>query len=222
MSARGDTSTAAGGVALLAALALPPVAAALESSMTGHMVVQLPLLALGGGLIARGVAGAQGRPVAGYNAGGGAGLLLATFALACWMLPRSLDAALADVAVETAKFVLLPLLVGAPLALSWPLAGPLVRGLAWAHLIAMLATLGWVYQAAPARLCLGYRLDQQETLGWAMLIAAAMVATALAVRAFRGPAARTDTTVAGRRRRSTCQFHFKTTKTGPDRPRFHN
>ena len=200
---QGDTSTAAGGVLLLAVLALPPVAAALESSMTGHMVVQLPLLALGGGLIARGVAGAQGRPVAGYNAGGVAGLLLATFALACWMLPRSLDAALTDVAAETAKFVLLPLLVGAPLALSWPLAGPLVRGLVWAHLIAMLATLGWIYQAAPVRLCVGYRLDQQETLGWAMLIAAALVAVALAVRAFKGPAARQGAIAAEKRWPST-------------------
>lgn len=182
-----DLTMVASGAALLVGLALPPVAGALESSMTGHMLVQLPLLALAGGLVARGLALPKGWSAAGYNADGVAGLLLATFALACWMLPRSLDAALTDLAAETAKFISLPLLVGALVAVSWPLAGPLVRGLVWAHLIAMLSTLGWVYQAAPVRLCIGYRLDQQESLGAALLATAALVALVLAIRALKGP-----------------------------------
>ena len=198
MSARTDRRAVFSGWALLATLALPPVGAALESSMTGHMLVQLPMLALAGGLIARGSAGAKGCPALGFNAGGVAGLLLAAFALACWMLPRSLDAALTHAAVEAAKFIFVPLLVGASLAVSWPIAGPLARGLAWAHLIAMLATLGWVYQAAPVRLCVGYRLDQQETLGWALLGGAVLLAAALAARAFTGPMARPGSAAAER------------------------
>lgn len=175
---------------MLAALALPPVVAALESSMTGHMLVQLPLLAIAGGLVGRGFAWPQGWSAAGFNAGGVAGVLLATFAMAYWMLPRTLDLALTETAAETAKFASLPLLVGLPIAASWPLAGPLVRGLVWAHLVAMLSTLGWVYQAAPVRLCVGYRLDQQQTLSTALLVVAALMALVVAIRAVNGPVAR--------------------------------
>lgn len=185
-----DHAITVSGVALLGVLSLPPVASMLESSMTGHMLVQLPLLALAGGLLARGFFGPTWWRAAGFNAGGVAGLLVATFTLACWMLPRSLDAALTDSVVEATKFISLPLLVGALVAVSWPLAGSLVRGLVWAHLIAMLATLGWVYHAAPARLCVGYRLDQQETLGAALLVVAGVVASLLAIRALAGPVAR--------------------------------
>lgn len=186
---RARTLIASAGV-LCGLLAAPPVTGALESSMVGHMLVQLPLLALAGGLVARGLAGPCGWSVSGFNAGGIAGLITATLAAAVWMLPRSLDDALTSAAIEAAKFVTVPLLVGAPIALSWPRAGVLVRDLVWAHVIAMQLTLGWLYLVAPVRLCLGYRLDQQSLLGAALLGTAVAVAVFLVVRAFVGPSAK--------------------------------
>src|SRR5690606_39809924 len=53
-----------------------------------------------------------------------------------WMIPRVLDAALEDPAVAAAKFLGVPLLLGAPLALSWPRMGFVVRGVFVTELIA--------------------------------------------------------------------------------------
>ena len=49
------------GLALLGALSLPAARHALESSMTGHMLVQFPLLALSGMLLAGAHHGAGAR-----------------------------------------------------------------------------------------------------------------------------------------------------------------
>lgn len=178
---------ASAGILLLAVLALPPTRHALEASMLGHMLVQLPLLALGGWIVVHGFVGSGGWRAAGFNAGGIAGILTATFAMACWMLPRSLDTALTTPLVEAIKFAAVPMLVGGAFAVGWPLAHVIVRGLVWAHAVAMLLVLGWLYTVSPVRLCVGYRLDQQTTLGWAFLAAAATLAVLLSARAFVGP-----------------------------------
>jgi hypothetical protein len=157
---------------LYVVLVAPPVAAWLEGSMLGHMLIQIPLLALAGGLVARGASGGHGAVLAGFNAGGVPGLLVAVFAAAAWMLPRMLDAALRSALVEAAKFTTVPLLVGAPLALSWPLLPPVARGFVWANLISHAAVLGWLYSAAPSRLCTRYLFDQQATVGAAFSIVA--------------------------------------------------
>lgn len=177
------------GAALYALLAAPPVAAGLESAMVGHMLVQLPLLAVAGALMAHAFVGHAGWAAGGANAGGVAGLLLAGFATACWMLPRALDAALSDPVVEAAKFVTVPLFVGAPIAASWPRTGAITRGLVWAHVIAMLLVLGWLYLSAPVRLCVNYRFDQQTMLGTVSLALALALAAFLAVKAFWAPQA---------------------------------
>jgi len=160
------------GVLLYMMLVAPPVAGWLEGSMVGHVLVQIPLLALAGGLFARGVSGGRGSALAGFNAGGILGLLVAVFAVTVWMLPRMLDAALRSALVETAKFTTVPLLVGAPLAVSWPLLPPVARGFVWANVISHAAVLGWLYSVAPNRLCTRYLFDQQATLGMTLLIVA--------------------------------------------------
>jgi hypothetical protein len=162
------------GLLLYIVLLAPPVAAWLEGSMVGHMLVQIPLLALAGSLVAHGASGGRGAVFAGFNTGGVPGLLVALFAAAAWMLPRMLDAALRSALVEAAKFITVPLLVGAPLALSWPLLPPVARGVVWANLISHAAVLGWLYSVAPNRLCTRYLLDQQATLGTTLLIVAAV------------------------------------------------
>jgi hypothetical protein len=86
-----------------------------------------------------------------------------------------LDEALRSPLVEMAKFATVPLLVGAPLTLSWPLLLPVARGFVWANLISHAAVLSWLYSVAPARLCTRYLFDQQAILGAALLIVAMLL-----------------------------------------------
>jgi len=174
------------GAALYLVLVAPPIAAWLEQTMVGHMLLQIPLLALVGSLVARGIFGRHGARLAGFNAAGIAGLLMAVFVAAMWMLPRTLDAALRDPVVEVAKFTSVPLLMGAPLVLSWPLLPPVARAFVWANVISHAAVLGWLYCATPDRLCARYLIDQQATLGAAMLIIAAVLLLALTLYAIAG------------------------------------
>ena len=174
------------GFGLLALLALPPVAVWLEATLSRHLLVQIPLLAVSGYLLGPVIGRLRPRRLGGYNTGGVPGVLLAMFAASFWMLPRSLDAVLADSFMEIAKFVSVPVFIGIPLALSWHKLHAIAKGFIWANLISMLAVLGWLYLASPVRLCNSYLLDQQHVLGWAMLALAAGVAVCQAGGAFVG------------------------------------
>lgn len=181
-------SLAAAGLAVPLLLASPPLRQLLEGHLVAHLLVQIPLLALAGASIGRTLLVCQvGRGVIGsWNARGLPGLLLALFTAAFWMLPRSLDGALAEPVMAAAKFVSLPLLLGLPLALSWPRLHPIARGFVWANLLSMLGFLGWLYLAAPTRLCNFYLQDEQALLGRALLAIGAGLALWLAARAFVG------------------------------------
>ncbi|MCL4184418.1 MAG: hypothetical protein KJ011_13325 [Burkholderiaceae bacterium] len=154
---------------LVGVLALAPLRTGLEASMSTHMLVQMPLLAAAGFLFARALP-ARWRGALQRLAGGAVPLALAAMlASSYWMLPRALDAALVDPWVEAAKFASLPLLAGAPLALAWARLGPIGRGFVWTNFFSMLAVLGWLYIAAPVRICNGYLVDQQQAAGWLMV-----------------------------------------------------
>ena len=150
----------------------------LESSMLSHSIVQLPLLALSGACLAhprqREATSTMALPV----------LLIALFAGAIWMLPRMLDASLVDLRIEAMKLVSLPLLVGLPLAWSWPRLSDLARAFVWANLISMLLTLGWLYHAAPVRVCNFYLQSEQKTVGTALLLIAMSLVAFLVPRVF--------------------------------------
>lgn len=151
--------------------------APLESSMATHVIVLLPALVATGWLA--GHALVRLRPALltlSWNDSGAAGLLVALFAALFWMLPRSLDWSLGSLLGELAKFVILPALVGLPLALSWPRAPLLVRSFVKANGISMALTLGWIYSVAPVRLCNSYGSGEQELLGIGFLGVAAILA----------------------------------------------
>lgn len=143
--------------------------------MTAHMLVQLPLLAFSGICLHQALPRHR-REALRSLAGGPIPLLLtALFAASYWMLPRALDAALFDPRAEAAKFLSLPLLVGWPLALAWERLGLIGRGFVWSNFISMLAVLGWLYLAAPMRVCNGYLVLQQEDAGmWMIRLALAL------------------------------------------------
>jgi hypothetical protein len=150
-------------------LATPAVRGWLEATMTGHMLLQIPLLA------AIGVALCYLLPERLQSsllaAAGGAipCVLLATFASSYWMLPLALDGALTSPLSEAAKFLSLPLLVGLPLGLAWKRLEVIGRSFVWTNAISMLAVLGWLYVIAPVRVCNNYLVDQQESAGWWMV-----------------------------------------------------
>ncbi len=166
-------ATAAG--ALLVALALPPVRHALDASMTGQMLVQLPLLAAVGFLLGLALPVRPGASLAQWNYRGVTGFVLASLASAYWMLPRLLDASVTDPSVTALKFVSVPLLVGLPLALSWPRSSFVVRGVFMLEVLATLFRLGWLYLISPVRLCNNYLLDDQQRLGRLLIAAGAVL-----------------------------------------------
>jgi hypothetical protein len=123
--------------------------------------------------------------IATWNRGGIAGTLLAVIASSWWMIPRALDSALASPEAELLKFLSLPLLVGAPAALSWSALGRLGRGFVIANVLPMWAVVGWMYVAAPSRVCNYYLVDQQVTAGTGLLwfsVVAGGIACAAAFR----------------------------------------
>ena len=133
-----------------------------------HVLVQLPLLAASGWFAARALRLETHATVT--------ALIVALAATACWMLPRSIDAALADPLVEAVKFASVPALIGAPLALAWHRLHPILRGFVKAQTLSMLGVLGFLYTHAPVRVCNAYLVNDQERLGMGFLyLAGALV-----------------------------------------------
>ena len=149
---------------LLLGLAWPEVRALLEARMSTHVLVQLPLLVACGYALGMSLRTRSGfvRTVENHWP---SALLLGLATAALWMLPRLLDQAPIDPWIEAAKFISLPLVVGMPLALGWRFIPVVIRGMLWVQLISMCGWLGWLYQAAPARLCNRYLLADQQYLG---------------------------------------------------------
>jgi hypothetical protein len=172
-------------VILFALLAMPAVRHALERVMFAHMLVQIPLLALVGVIGARAIPPALRERFATWNRGGVSGALLALIASSWWMVPRALDWALASPFMEAAKFVTLPLFVGAPLALSWSPLGRMGRGFVIANVLPMWAVVGWAYIVAPVRVCNYYLVDQQVVTGVGLVAASVALGVATGLFAFR-------------------------------------
>lgn len=198
MSPRADSHRwLAAAAALWLALAAPPLCAWLESSMVWHMLVQLPLLA-GAGFLAGvawlrarsgGVAARALEVTQSFNAGGATGIIAASFVMLLWMLPRGLDAARLDLAVDALKFVTVPL-AGLAIALSWPRLPVIARAVVHLEVIATFFRFGWGYLAAEQRLCLAYLAHDQARTGELLLWFGAAYAVAVTWRPMFGRAPR--------------------------------
>ena len=166
---------AALGLALCVLLAWPALRHALEASMWRHMVLQFPLLMAAGALLAAALPPRARGAVARWNAHGIAGLVLVACVLAVLMVPRVLDLALRDPAIEAAKVAVL-LGAGAALRLSWRAAGLVVQGFFLGNMLPMTAVVGQLYIDAPLRLCNAYLLDDQARLGQWLIALAVLLA----------------------------------------------
>lgn len=171
---------------LFVVLATPPARDALEQVMVAHMLVQIPLLAIVGALGVTAVPQRVRARIAEWNRAGVSGTLLALIASSWWMVPRALDWALASPLMEAAKFVTLPLFVGAPLALSWTRLGTMGRGFVIANVLPMWAVVGWAYIAAPVRVCNYYLVDQQVAAGVGLVIVSIALGAGIGLLSFLG------------------------------------
>jgi hypothetical protein len=167
-------------------LALPPVRQALELSMVTHMLVQLPLLAVVGWWLGQTLPQALKNKLAPWNRWGVTGIILVTFTLLYWMLPRALDGAVSETSFEVAKFITIPLFIGVALSLSWPQLNTIARGVLKAEFWAMFMRLGWLYVVLPDRLCANYLLGEQRILGWALLVLGSLWAVLWTLRILFG------------------------------------
>ena len=163
------------GLVLAALLALPITRHGLEASMWRHMVLQFPLLMAAGALLAAALPPRARGAVARWNAHGIAGLVGVAGVLAVLMVPRVLDLALRDPAIEAAKVAVL-LCAGAALRLSWRAAGLVVQGFFLGNVLPMTAVVGQLYIDAPLRLCNAYLLDDQARLGQWLIALAVLLA----------------------------------------------
>ena len=164
-------------VALLGLLALPVARQALEASMSAHMLLQYPLLALAGSWLAAALPPRWLARLQRFNALGIAGLFASAMMLAILMIPRVLDLALVDGRIALAKALAL-VFCGAALRLSWRPAGLLVQGFYLGNVLPMMAVVGNLYASSPVRVCNAYLLDDQAQLGQWLIWLSAGVALA--------------------------------------------
>jgi len=164
-------------VAVWAAIALTPFGTWLESRLVSHVLVEVPLLVTVGFVLGRRIEPRLRKALEPVNGGGIPGILLVTFALAFWMIPRWLDASLQAPEVAAAKYISLVAVAGMPLAWSWDRLHPIARGLVKIEFLAMCFRLGWLYLISPDRLCNSYLIDDQVLLGRGLLV----VGTALSI-----------------------------------------
>jgi hypothetical protein len=156
--------------------------------MSAHMLVQIPALVFLGWCLGLRLELMHPHWMKRLHPFRWALLLCAMFALGLWMVPRLLDLAVENFAVDIIKAVTLTFGAGLALRLGWRNTGPVVRGLLHVEAMASLLRLGWVYAESPARLCTTYGLKDQYWLGNVLILAGALYAVTMAWRALNGVA----------------------------------
>lgn len=157
------------GLILFIFLAIPPVAHILESVMALHMHMQMPMLVISGMLMARFFQIRFPKVFEKWNENGLPGILLFIIIIVYWMLPRSMDEALTEPAVEIFKFISLPLLAGVSLRDSWKKLSEKIKNSVIIFFTVLSLLMGWLYIYSPVQLCNNYLVIQQITLGWAFI-----------------------------------------------------
>jgi hypothetical protein len=160
------------------AFSIPPARSLIEQSMFWHMIVQMPLLVIAG----YGLAASMPNRFDWFNRFNYFGLtsfMAILVIVTYWMLPVTIDRAVALNSVDAAKIGSL-LLCGACLKFSFHAAPRIVQLFFIGYLLAMLITLGVYFVTSDARLCNAYSQDSQIRTGYGlMVIALACIVVAL-------------------------------------------
>ena len=141
----------------------------LEAHMARHMLLQFPLLLLGGALLAAWLPLVWRQRISHYNQLGLNGMVYVSLLTTVWMIPSALDLALAQPGINLAKLLSL-FLAGMALRLSWQPAGRMIQGfflIGWAM---MGMTVGMLYGESDSRLCNAYLQSQQARAGNGLIL----------------------------------------------------
>lgn len=157
---------------------------ALEATMLGHMVAQIPMIFFGG-LLLGGRVVRNSALLASHDRHGLTGLTALLFISAYWMIPRALEFSLTMPGYELAKFASWALL-GAVLPASIARANIVIQLFYLGNFCAMTAIGGMLYQDVPEQLCNAYLKDDQALTGAFLIIVA--VAAAVGWCIYRFPA----------------------------------
>ncbi|KAB2337332.1 hypothetical protein F7731_06890 [Cytobacillus depressus] len=175
------------GLLLFIFLIVPPVANLMESVMIIHMHMQMPMLVIAGFLMARYFQDRFPQFFSKWNNNGVPGIFLFSIIIGYWMLPRAMDEALSNEAIEIFKFISLPFLAGISLRDSWKKLGSLGKNTVFVISTLSFIAMGWLYINAPLQLCNNYLLIEQITLGWGFLTTAACIVIYLLYNFFIDP-----------------------------------
>ena len=159
------------------ALSVPPLRGLIEQSMAWHMVVQMPLLVLGGWLAARATPPfSMLRRLAPFNQFGLTGFMAAQVMTAYWMLPLAIDRAVVLPLFDALK--LFTLFVSGMLLADAFKRAPLALQLFFiGYWISMIAWLGIYLATTDLRLCNSYSLQGQVKTGWGLLALGLLLGT---------------------------------------------
>ena len=153
-----------------AALSLPPLRPLIEQSMVWHMLVQMPLLVLGGWLLA-GHWWAWQAPALfeRFNRFGLTGFIVTTLIAGYWMIPSSIDRAVVVFGADMAKIITL-WLCGAALRHSMQHSPLLSQMFFLGYTLPMIVWLGMYFATTDLRLCNAYSLESQLVAGRALVV----------------------------------------------------
>jgi hypothetical protein len=144
-------------------------------TMLTQMLVQIPLLFVGGAVCARSVRWPNHTLWKAWNVQGASGLLASAFVLTFWMTPIALDHAASETPWEVAKVASVAI-VGFVAGVSWRLASGITRIFYLGNLLWMTVTVGMLYEESPQRFCNAYLWDDQAVTGRGLVVASLGVA----------------------------------------------
>jgi hypothetical protein len=170
---------------LSVALSAPPLRSLIEQSMLWHMVIQMPMLVLGGWLVMGAIRNlAVPAAIATWNRYGLTGFIAAQAITAYWMLPLSIDRAVVLLAADAVKLVTL-LACGALLRHSIDRAPALLQLFFVGYAVPMMMWLGLYFVSVDLRLCNAYTLDSQIRAGQGLAALAAALGALWLVKMLR-------------------------------------
>lgn len=156
----------------------------LEQSLVAILTIGYPLLVCFGYFLGQQAITKKVIATIVEYSGGISGVLLASFTLAFWMIPRWMDASAANLEIAILKYLCLIFLVGFPLGCSWSKTHFITRAVVKIEFLTMLFRLGWIYLISPDRLCNNYLLGEQVLLGKTFLAIALMLIVVFCVPLF--------------------------------------
>jgi hypothetical protein len=167
------------------ALSAPPLRSLIEQSMLWHMVIQMPMLVLGGWLAMGAIRNtALPAAMAAWNRYGLTGFIAAQAVTAYWMLPLAIDRAVVLPAADGAKLVTL-LACGALLRHSVDRAPAVLQLFFIGYAVPMMIWLGLYFASVDLRLCNAYSLESQVRAGHGLAALALVLGTLWLVQMLR-------------------------------------